>query len=159
MKLFLLLSFFLSFHPVHVTLMSAEYAENLNVFNVFLKVYSDDFLLDYKALTGDTSRIDLSDTRENTKKILGRYLGDKVEIFADGKKLNCKILNYESSDGELKMNLEYDNVKNSKRYLVRNKILTDIYKDQSNLLIFRMGNYEEGVKLTADIIEQEFNIK
>ncbi len=146
-------------HPVHVTLMSVEYSDKSDSFNVFLKVYSDDFLLDYRTLSGDTSNVVLASDNNEVRKIVERYIKDRVQIYAEGNKLESRIVNINFSEGELKMDLVYNNIRNSKSYLVRNMILTDIYKDQSNLLIFRFGNYEEGFKLTADKQEQEFKIK
>jgi len=159
MFLFLMLYFIPAAHPVHVTLMSVEYSDKSDSFNVFLKVYSDDFLLDYRTLSGDTSKVVLASDNNEVRKIVERYIKGRVQIYAEGKKLESRIVTINFSEGELKMDLVYNNIRNSKSYLVRNMILTDIYKDQSNLLIFRYGNYEEGFKLTADKQEQEFKIK
>jgi hypothetical protein len=155
----ILLSLFMFSHPVHVTLMSIEYSENDDVFNVFLKIYSDDFLLDYRILTGDTTKVDLSPEAEYAKKLITNYLNEKVQIYAEDKRLDSKLITLENSGGELKLGLIYNNNKKSKNYLVKNFILTDIYKDQSNLLIFRYGDFEEGIKLTAEKQEQSFKVK
>ena len=56
-------------HPVHVSLMSVEYSEQTDAFNVFLKIYSDDFLLDYRLLTGDTAKIDFIANRNRLLKL------------------------------------------------------------------------------------------
>jgi hypothetical protein len=137
-----------------------EYSEKSDSFNVFLKIYADDFLLDYRLLTGDDStRFDFIAKKETAEPLLRKYLNEKVQIFAEGKKLDGKLLTLESSDGELKMNLVFNNNKKSKNYRVKNLIMTDLYKDQSNLLIFRYGDYEEGIKLTAEKQEQNFIVK
>jgi hypothetical protein len=159
MFLFLMVSLITAAHPVHVTLMSVEYSDKSDSFNVFLKVYTDDFLLDYRTFSGDTSKVVLASDNNEVRKIVDRYIKDKVQIFAEGKLLTSRIAGLDFSEGELKMDLVYNNIRKSKSYLVRNMILTDIYKDQSNLLIFRFGNNEEGIKLTADMREQEFKIK
>jgi hypothetical protein len=137
-----------------------EYSEKSDSFNVFLKIYADDFLLDYRLLTGDDStRFDFIAKKETAEPLLRKYLNEKVQIFAEGKKLDGKLLTLESSDGELKMNLVFNNNKKSKNYRIKNLIMTDLYKDQSNLLIFRYGDYEEGIKLTAEKQEQNFIVK
>ena len=159
MLITIILSFFVLAHPVHVSLMSVEYSEKTDVFNVFLKIYSDDFLLDYKLLTGDTAKIDFAANRETAESLIMKYLDEKVQIFAEGKKLDGKLINFNSSDGELKMDVKFNNKKKSKNYLVKNLIMTDLYKDQSNLLIFRYGNFEEGIKLTSEKQEQTFKVK
>lgn len=158
LKIFIL-SFIVLAHPLHVSLLSVEYSEKSDSFNVFLKIYADDFLLDYRLLTGDDStRFDFIAKKDTAETLLRKYLYEKVQIFAEGKKLNGKLLKLESTDGELRMNLIFNN-KKSKNYLVRNLIMTDLYKDQSNLLIFRYGDYEEGIRLTADKPEQTFIVK
>jgi hypothetical protein len=155
----IILSFIVIAHPVHVSLMSVEYSEKKDAFNVFLKIYSDDFMLDYRLLTGDTAKIDFVTNRETAESLIGKYLNEKVQIFAEGNKLDGKLMNFDSSDGELKMDVIFNNKKKSKNYLVKNLIMTDLYKDQSNLLIFRYGNFEEGIKLTSEKQEQTFRVK
>jgi hypothetical protein len=155
----IILSFIVIAHPVHVSLMSVEYSEKTDAFNVFLKIYSDDFMLDYRLLTGDTAKIDFVTNRETAESLIGKYLNEKVQIFAEGNKLDGKLMNFDSSDGELKMDVIFNNKKKSKNYLVKNLIMTDLYKDQSNLLIFRYGNFEEGIKLTSEKQEQTFRVK
>ena len=154
-----ILSFFIFAHPLHVSLLSVEYSEKSDVFNVFLKIYSDDFILDYRLLTGDTEKIDFITKKEAAETLIGKYIDEKVQIFAEGNKLEGKILKLDSSDGELKMDMIFNNKKKSKNYIVKNLIMTDLYKDQSNLLIFKYGNYEEGIKLTSDKCEQNFKVK
>ena len=154
-----ILSFIFLAHPVHVSLLSVEYSEKSDAFNVFLKIYADDFMLDYKLLTGDTTKIDFAGNKEKAETLLGKYLIEKVQILAEGKKLDGKLINLDLSEGELKMDLIFNNRKRAKNYLVKNMIMTDLYQDQLNMLIFRYGDYEEGFKLTTEKKEQNFTVK
>jgi hypothetical protein len=153
-----LLTFFAIAHPVHVSLMSVEFAEKQEVFNVFLKIYSDDFILDYRLLTGDSESINIIGNNDKTENLVAEYLKARIGIYADGKKLDGKLTKLDISDGELKMDMIFSSKKKSKSYLVKNFIMTDLYKDQSNLLIFRFGDYEEGVKLTPEKQEHIFKV-
>jgi hypothetical protein len=155
----IILSLWFAAHPVHVTLLSVEYSAENKAFNVFLKVYYDDFILDYKLLTGLNPDFDFSGKKEAGEEMITNYIKDKVEIFAGKTKLDGKIKDLSLSGNELKMNLLFDNQKRSRMFTVRNSILTDIYKDQSNLLIFRYGTFEEGIKLTPEKREQVFKVK
>ena len=146
-------------HPVHVSLMSLEYSAEDRAFKVFLKVYCDDFILDYRLLTGDNNNIDLSVVNNDVKKIADKYLNDKVQIFAGDSKLELRSMNLESSEGELKFDLLYDNKRKSNEYTVKNLIMTDLYKDQSNLIIFTYNDFQESIKLTAENRVQVFRIK
>jgi hypothetical protein len=155
----LILPIMLLAHPVHVSLMSVEYSEKQDVLNVFLKVYSDDFLLDYKLLTGDTSKIDLAANKDVEQNVISKYLSEKVQIFAEGKELKARISKFDPSEGELKIDMIFSTDRKSKTYNIRNLIMTDLYQDQSNLLIFKYGNYEEGIKLTPEKNEHIFKVK
>jgi len=155
----LVFSILLLVHPVHVSLMSVEYSEKQDVLNVFLKVFSDDFLLDYKLFSGDTSEIDLNRDSVAAQIVILKYLNEKVQILADGKMLEIKIMNFELSEDEIKIDMVFRNIRRSKSYTVRNRIMTDLHKDQSNLLIFRFGDYEEGIKLTPEKTEFNFRLK
>jgi hypothetical protein len=158
LKIFIL-SLWIAAHPVHVTLLSVEYSAESEAFNGFLKVYYDDFILDYKLLMGITPGFDFSGNKTAAMNMIENYIKDKVQIFAGKTKLDGKIEDINLSDNELKMNLLFEYRKRSKVFTVRNSILTDIYKDQSNLLIFRYGSFEEGIKLTPEKREQMFKVK
>jgi hypothetical protein len=62
-------------------------------------------------------------------------------------------------DNELSINLLYQGDKKPKIISVKNLIMTDLYSDMANMVIVRINEFEEGVKLTPDIYEQTFKIK
>jgi hypothetical protein len=53
----------------------------------------------------------------------------------------------------------YKGVNKPKSVKVLNNIMTALYSDQSNMVILRVNNYEEGAKLTSDAPERIFNTK
>ena len=147
-----------SMHPVHVTLMSIEYDEEKNVFSGFLQVYFDDFLIDYNYLEETEPDFDFEKGKEESIKLLYNYLHKRIELKEDGQNLEFEITDATMADNELKMNLIFIPVTRSGAFTVRNSILTDIYKDQSNLLIFKYHTFEEGVKLTAEKTDHVFKV-
>lgn len=158
LKIFLL-TFILAAHPVHVTLLSIEYSAEDRGFNGFLKVYYDDFLLDYKTFSGSSSGPDIKAAPEEAKKMITDYLNGRIKFIAGNKQVMTEIKDMSLSENELRMNLRFVVKKKSGRYIINNSILSDIYRDQSNLLIFRDGDFEEGIKLTPEIREHVFNVK
>jgi hypothetical protein len=145
--------------PTHVSLMSVEYLDAKKSFEVFLKLDYDDFVTDYWYSVNDDHVFDPSGKIDTVIVLVKKYLNDKVEIFADETKLKGEITKVESANGEVKLNLLYNYTKGVKELRVKSLVLTNVYKDQSNLLIFRYKDYEEGVKLTTEKIEHSFNIK
>jgi hypothetical protein len=155
--LFFSIWFFL--HPVHVTLTSIDYVRDKDSFKVFVRMYYDDFILDYRNSINDDQDFDPSGKIDTAIILVGKYLNNKVQIFADDKKLEGRLINIKSADGELTMNFLINNNRRARVFKVKNQILTGLYKDQANLLIFKYDDVEEGVKLTSDMTEQTFKIK
>jgi len=153
------LSFFLFTHPVHVSMLSIEYSPKSDNFNVFLKLYYNDFILDYRNSINDDQDFDSSGEIDTTIILVGKYFNHKVQIFADDKKLEGRLVSINSADDELKMNFLINNKGKARIVKVKNQILTDLYKDQSNLLIFKYDDFEEGIKMTSDMNERTFKIK
>jgi hypothetical protein len=154
----IILSFFFLLQPAHISLLSVEYYARSEVFNVFLKLNSDDFIFDYRNSINDDQGFDPSGKIDTTIILAGKYFNNKVQIFADDKKLEGRLMSIESDNGEIMMNFLFNNNRNARHFKVRNQILTDLYKDQSNLLIFKYIDFEEGVKLTSGKAEQTFMI-
>jgi hypothetical protein len=144
---------------MHVSLMSVEYSDKKDALEVFIKLDYDDFITDYWYTINDDQVFEPSGKIDTTLILVYKYLNDKVQIFADEKKLKGQITKIESVDGELKLNLLYSYNKRAKNLKVKSFILTGVYKDQSNLLIFRYNDFEEGVRLTSEKIEHSFNVE
>jgi hypothetical protein len=155
----ILITFWFAVHPVHVTLMSVDYSSEDKGFRVFIKVYYDDFLLDFSTLKGNPVLPDLSKPDVSSGGRIDEYLKQRVQLLAGKTDLPMKLLDFNMADNELKMNLFCSMKKSSGVFVVRNSILADIYKDQQNLVIFNYDNFEEGIKLTPEKREYSFVVK
>lgn len=144
---------------MHASFMGVEYFAERDMFKVFIKLNYDDFVLDYRFSIDDDQNFDPSGKIDTAIIKVGKYLNNKVQIFADDKKLEGRLTNIESGDGELKMDLLYKCNKRARHFKVKNQILTELFEDQSNLLIFKYNDYEEGVRLTSGNIEKTFEVK
>jgi hypothetical protein len=139
--------------------MGAECFPEKGIIKIFLKLNYDDFKFDYRFTIDDDQNFLPSGEIDTAKIFVSRYLTDKVHIFADDNKLKGQLTGIELSDGELKMNLQYNYNKKAKHFKVRNTILGNLNKNQSTLLIFKYNEFEEGVKLTSEKTEQIFVVK
>ncbi|HCI56413.1 MAG TPA: hypothetical protein DFI01_10905 [Bacteroidales bacterium] len=155
---FLIISLLITLHPVHVTLLGIDYSPEKDIFNATLKVYYDDFILDYELLTGNKPTFNFSDNNQEVRKLISIYIKEKIVLAADNKILNFTITGINLEDNELTVKMEYKNNPSSLLFRIKNSILADIYNDQSNLIIFRYGDFEEGVKLTPEKREYIFSI-
>jgi hypothetical protein len=155
----LFFSIWLITHPVHVSMLSLDYSAEKESFNAFLKVYFDDFLRD-SGLSGDSQKtlmFSVNDPR--VKDMIAKYVNDKVRISVNDKQLSGTVNDFNLADNELKMNLSFGSARKIKTVTVRNMILTALYNDQANMIIIKVNDFEEGIKLTTDEPEQTFRIK
>ena len=155
----LFITVWLLLHPVHVTLTSIDFIPGPGCFNVFVKMYFDDFLLDFKLNGGDTKNNDFSACTSSSREVMEEYLRDKLLIKVNEKLLSGKLQDIKVADNEISMNLEYEGGKKPKTIIVKSLIMTNLYSDQSNMIIVKVKDFEEGVKLTSDQTERTFKIK
>jgi len=146
-------------HPVHVTLTSIEYVPEADSFKVFLRLYFDDFIRDCKL--GGMEIVEKDFIAANAKSLgqLENYLREKVVIKVNNRQLTGKVHTMNLADNELSMNLEYGESRKPRTVTVKNLIMTGLYGDMSNMIMVKINEFEEGVKLTSDITEQTFKIK
>jgi hypothetical protein len=91
--------------------------------------------------------------------VIESYLNKKLIIKVNKKLLAGKLNDLEIVDNEVKLDIDYKTTKKPLSLTVNNQIMTGLYSDQSNLMIVKVGNFEEGVKLTSDNTGRTFKIK
>ncbi|OFY63131.1 MAG: hypothetical protein A2V64_09390 [Bacteroidetes bacterium RBG_13_43_22] len=155
----LALSIWFVFHPVHVTLTSIDHIQDTDSLKVFVRMYYDDFLLDY-SLSGLTSTgEDFLNSNKFPEDLMNNYMNEKVNIIVNNKPLKGKLLNLDLENNEISMNILYRTDKKPRIITVRNLIMTGLYSDQANMTIIRVNDFEEGVMLTPLKTEQTFSLK
>jgi hypothetical protein len=155
----LVISLWFLMHPVHVTLTSIDFIPDQGSFSVFIRMYFDDFLSDNKLNGNILNSVDFSAVTSVSKDAIEKYLSQKLIIKVNEKLLAGKLREMKVADNEISMNLEYNGGKKPDTIIVKNLIMTDLYGDMSNMIIVKVNDFEEGVKLTSDMTEQTFKIK
>lgn len=156
----LVLSLWIFFHPVHVSLTSIDHVPGTDSLKVFVRMFYDDFLLDYKLFDTNNEIVkEITVNHSFPAELMNKYLDEKVNISINNKQLSGKLLNLTLEDNEISMNLLYRSDKKPKTISVRNEIMTGLYADQANMTMIRIKNFEEGIKLTPEQPEQTFILK
>lgn len=148
----------LTFHPVHVSLTSIDYVPETRDFSVFVRMYFDDFLLDSRLSGYDIKQDKLLDHDSGSRQLLERYLNDKLIIKVNDKVLTGELKDIDIADNEFNINYSLNSSVKPRKITVRNLIMTKLYGDQENMIILRVSDFEQGVKLTTDLTEQSFNV-
>ena len=155
----LVLSLWIVLHPVHVTLTSIDYVPESDSLKVFVKLYFDDFLLDLRLSGVSEKADDFSSDNPGSSAVLEDYLNRKLVLKVNNEQHSGKLIKSEIADNEIKLNLNYKLKRVPSEISVRNLIMVELYKDMSNLVIVRVKDFEEGIKLTSEITEKTFNMK
>lgn len=147
------------FHPVHVTMTSVDYISGTDSLKVFIRMYYDDFLLDFSSsgITAAGEKYNAGNTIPGD--LMNNYVDEKVNIIVNNKHLKGKLLNLNLTNNEISMDLVYLTDKRPRTITVRNTIMTGLYSDQANMVIIRVDDLEEGVKLTPVKTEQTYSVK
>jgi hypothetical protein len=154
----LFFSLWLALHPVHVSILSIDYSPDKELFNVFLRVYFDDFLLDAGIKDEERKNLSFSDSNSSAKEVIMKYVNERISIIVNNKHISAKLGTFELSDNELRMNLLLNSVKKVNTITVKNLVMTSLYNDQANMTIVKVNDFEQGVKFTADETEKTFKI-
>ena len=157
--IFIILNFFSpSQHPIHVSMTNIEYQKDKSEYEVIVKVFSDDFQKNIKALYNTDLNLGKANEAKNAVDIITKYFNKSLNISFDGKK---QVLVYVSK----KMNFEATWVVfklSSKSKInnidIRNNIMNDFYKDQTNLLIFTKGDLQKAFNLDYNDIEAKIEL-
>ena len=151
----LIVALCLFFHPVHVTLTSIDMVPGTDSLKVYMKINYDDFLR-------DCCPAEIKGTQSGnvylSQSIITKYVDEKVKIQVNNKLLKGKLIRMDRNDSELMLNLFFRLPKNPESITIENTIMTTLYEDQSNMVMLRMLDVEEGFKLTPEINVRTFNL-
>jgi len=141
-------------HPLHVCITNVEYDESTEVFNISHRVFSDDFnlLIVHKYGILLNSDVNLQDT-------INRYFSDsfrftvndetELEYTYSGNKVNEEAIWYYYTTQPCP---------HVRSLTIKNTIMFDLYSDQTNLLIFKCGDFESGFEFTGDKSAVSFRV-
>ena len=157
----ILFSIWFLFHPVHVTLTSIDYIPETNDFKGFVRLYLDDFLLDCQSFGCVVQQDDLISGDSEAIAALEKYLNSKLIIRVNDIVVKGRIgeVKVKLTDNELDIDIFFENEKHPETITVKSLIMTDLYKDQANMVIVKVNDFEQGMKLTPVLTEQTFKIK
>ena len=146
----LILPILLIFHPIHVTLTTIDQVKDTDTMKVFFRMYYDDFLLDYAVYDPRSDIEKISVNQSFPLDLANKYFNAKVNIHVNKKLLTGKVLTVTIQDNEIFLNLHYRSEKDPKKIKIRNRILTGLYSDQTNMIFITINNNEDAMRLTPE---------
>ncbi len=158
MTILLNILFLTLWHPIHVSMTNIEYFPQEKGYIVVVKVFSDDFTKNIKRIYNVD--IDLSDaiSIDKNKTVLEKYFNNALQIKIDKKTKNLILISAKTKEQatwfKLKMSL---NKKDAKHVTVKNKVMNEFYRDQTNLLIFTKKNKQKAFSMNVNDTIADFS--
>ena len=88
-------------HPIHVSMTNIEYSQSRKEYEITVKVFSDDFQKNIKALYNIDLNLGEENELANSPQIITKYFNKALNISFDGKKQNLqyvsKKMNFEAT--------------------------------------------------------------
>jgi len=141
----MLLFLLLVFHPVHISVTNMEYNKGEKDFLVSFKVFTDDFETNIERKYGVNLNLGKEDELENADEYFSRYFRESFSFIVNGEELKEPVyLEKKMNDISVWLYYKYSISGNVKDVGIKNIIMLDIFMDQSNLLIFKYNDFEEG---------------
>ena len=153
MQFLLLISFTLmSFHPVHVAFTNVEYDNDKQEILIASRIFYDDMELAVEQLFDADLQLGTDNEHPESDKFISLWYASVFEISINGEKIppeNIEFIRRETDDLAMRL---FFRIKSEfpKQISIKNLILTDLYADQANLMILKVGNLEESFSLTED---------
>jgi hypothetical protein len=155
----LILNALLFFHPVHVTLITINQVQESDTLKVFFRMYSDDFLRDYKLYNPEFEPGKNSEAKDIPNDLVKKYFNDRVQIYINHRLLPGSLSKVSIDSYEIRLDLFYHSDKKPRNFKIRNQILISLYSDQSNMVYLNINKYEDAIKLTVDHFEDDLRLK
>ena len=137
------------FHPVHLSYTNVEYIAAEKRFKILFKIFADDFDKIIFKKYGFKLGFEKKQEPKNYKKFISKYINEHFNITIDNKsKLILKYDYHKFKEDEPTFYLYFSSkYKGSLKSLkIKNSLMTDLYLDQNNLLIFNYKKMQKAVK-------------
>ena len=140
-------------------MMNIEYIDDNN-YEITIRVFSDDFGKNIKALYNvDINMNDSLDILKN-KAVIEKYFKKNIAVLFDNKKAEMQLIshktNYQATWFYFKLSI---NKNKYKKITIKNKVMNEFYKDQTNLLIFTKNKFQKPYNMNVNDTIVSFKIQ
>ncbi len=146
-KILTVLFMMAGFHPIHISVTNMEYVQDKKAFDVYFKIFWDDFETIIQKNYGVYLKLTQPDERKDKEMYFSKYISDHFKIIADGKLLAGNLKNAEIRDKSIWIFYSYPCPPDTKRVEVEDKLMMDMFDDQKNLFMFKFGKIEKAYSL------------
>ena len=147
----LLYTFYLLFHPIHLSVSEISYSEKDKALQITSRIFLDDLELSIRNQLNQPE-LDLLQPgpSQTTEQLISDYVLKRFSVKLDGKLQKLNFLGFEREDPAVICYIEIENVKKFSAMEVKNKIIMETHNDQSNLVHITYKEPVKSMRLTRD---------
>jgi hypothetical protein len=145
-------------HPVHISFTNIEFNPATNKFDILFKLFVDDFDIILTKKYGKTLNLSGGQPIKGAHEIIDRYILEHFKMIINGKDKTKSELKFNKMEvKELSIWLYYDFSFNGNcnTFDLQNSLMTDLYQDQNNLLIFTYKDAQKAIKFSLAKTEEK----
>ncbi len=147
-------------HPVHVSVTHIEYDGESGKFRISFKVFTDDFMDIILKKYGYVLDPDLDWNAGDDREIISRYISESFALRANGEKdLSLVFTGMKNNEEAVWLEYESSSARNPAELLIVNRILLDMFHDQTNLVILGVDAFERGYRFSRQMQETSVILK
>lgn len=146
----LIVSSFLFFHPIHVSIAEIDHNAKAKSLQITLRIFVDDLELSIRNKNNQPEMDLLNPGAKTTDELVGEYLMNVLKIKVDKKALKINYLGHEIEGAAMICYIEVENVKKFKTIEVTNRAILETHDDQSNLVNVNYLDKVKSMRLTND---------
>jgi len=147
-------------HPVHVSVTHIEYDGESGKFRISFKVFTDDFMDIILKKYGYALDPGLDWEQKNDRQVITRYISESFGIQVNGKKdLSLVFTGMKNNEEAVWLEYETSSIRNPAELLIVNRILLEMFHDQTNLVILGVDSFERGYRFSHQMQETRVNLK
>ncbi|MCF6242326.1 MAG: hypothetical protein L3J74_13380 [Bacteroidales bacterium] len=138
-------------HPVHVSYTNVEYDAKTKEFKMLFKIFVDDFDKILHQKYGVNLELQAGKKKNGYQEYVSKYLLEHFKILVNNKDITRNKLKFSHSEIREKAIWLYYNCKyngKSANFEIKNSLMTDLYRDQTNLLIFTYLDNQIALRFT-----------
>jgi len=155
----LVIPILLIFHPVHVTVITIDQAQDSDSLKVFFRMYYDDFLRDCRLFNPQSNPEKISEDKSLFNEEINKYFNSRVRIYINNKLLPGKLVTADIINDEICLNLVYMSDRNPKKIKILNQVSIGLYNDQTNMIFININKNKEAMRLTPDHFKEVIRLK
>ena len=156
----LIYSLLVFLHPIHLSVTEITYSEKDKAIQITSRIFIDDLELSIQKQLNQPN-LDILEPKNGLTldQMAFGYLKEHLKVKLDGKPQIIKILGHEIEDVAVVFYIEIENVKKIKSLEVRNDVIMETHKDQSNIVHVTYKGPVKSVRLLRDKPSEVFKFE